>query len=80
MKLRATHLLLLPVLSLLLPSCMLGGSEIMMISLVVLVLFGGAKLPQLMRGLGSGVHEFKKGLKEGEKDDDEDEAEKLKDE
>ncbi|MGB0952178.1 MAG: Sec-independent protein translocase subunit TatA/TatB [Planctomycetota bacterium] len=70
MKLTATHYLLLPILSLALPSCALGGPEIMIIALVVLLLFGGAKLPGLMRGMGSGVHEFKKGLKDGEGDDD----------
>ncbi|MDP7062438.1 MAG: twin-arginine translocase TatA/TatE family subunit [Planctomycetota bacterium] len=45
---------------------MLGGTEIGMIALVVILLFGGAKLPQLMRGMGSGINEFKKGLKEGD--------------
>lgn len=72
MKLTASHYLLLPILSLTLPSCALGGPEIMVIALVVLLLFGGAKLPSLMRGMGSGVHEFKKGLKDGEGDDDAD--------
>lgn len=79
MKLTATHYLLLPILSLTLPSCAFGGSEIMIVALVVLLLFGGAKLPGLMRGMGSGVHEFKKGLKEGEGDDDDDASEKDKD-
>lgn len=60
-------------LSLALPSCALGGSEIAIIALVVLLMFGGSRLPKLMRGMGSGVHEFKKGLKEGERDDDRDE-------
>lgn len=46
---------------------MIGSTELIIIALVVLLLFGGAKIPQLMRGLGKGVHEFKKGLKgEGE--------------
>lgn len=44
-----------------------GGSEIWLIALVVLLLFGGAKIPQLMRGLGQGVGELKKGLDEGKK-------------
>jgi sec-independent protein translocase protein TatA len=62
-------------LSVLLPSCSVGGPEIAIIALVVLLLFGGSRLPKLMRGMGSGVHEFKKGLKEGERPpDDEDEA------
>ena len=66
MNLTPRHYALLPILALTLPSCMLGGPEIMMIAVVLLVLFGGAKLPQLMRGMGSGINEFKKGLKEGD--------------
>lgn len=54
--------------SLLLPSCAIGGPEIAIIALVVLLLFGGSRLPKLMRGMGAGVHEFKKGLKDGERD------------
>ena len=41
---------------------------ILIIVLVIVLLFGSAKIPQLMRGMGSGINEFKKGLKEGEKD------------
>lgn len=37
-----------------------GGSELMLILLVVLVLFGGKKIPELARGLGKGIREFKK--------------------
>lgn len=44
----------------------LSPGEIMMIVAVILLLFGAQKIPQLMRGLGSGVNEFKKGLREGE--------------
>ncbi|MEA2041350.1 MAG: twin-arginine translocase TatA/TatE family subunit [Bacteroidota bacterium] len=40
----------------------LGGQEILIIALVILLLFGGAKIPQLMRGLGRGVKEFKDGV------------------
>ena len=47
-----------------------GGSEWMWIALIAIVLFGGAKLPGLMRSMGSGIHEFKKGLKEGETEED----------
>jgi sec-independent protein translocase protein TatA len=39
---------------------MFGGPEILIIVFVVLILFGGKKLPELMRGLGKGVSEFKK--------------------
>jgi sec-independent protein translocase protein TatA len=54
------------------PGCaMPGGGEWMWIAGIAVLLFGGAKLPGMMRGLGSGIHEFKKGLKEGEDDGDE---------
>jgi sec-independent protein translocase protein TatA len=44
-----------------------AGSELWIIGGVVLLLFGGAKIPQLMRGLGRGVGELKVGLEEGKK-------------
>jgi len=40
----------------------LGMPEILLIALVVLLIFGGKKIPELMRGLGKGVNEFKKGM------------------
>ncbi len=40
----------------------LGVTEIVLIALVVLLLFGGKKIPELMRGLGKGVRSFKDGL------------------
>ncbi|ARS43058.1 twin-arginine translocase TatA/TatE family subunit [Pedobacter petrophilus] len=40
---------------------MLGTPEIIIIAVVVLLLFGGKKIPELMRGLGKGVKEFKDG-------------------
>lgn len=40
----------------------LGMQEILVIALVVLLLFGGKKIPELMRGLGKGVKSFKDGL------------------
>jgi sec-independent protein translocase protein TatA len=46
----------------------LSPMEIMIIVLVIVLLFGATKIPQLMRGMGSGISEFKKGLKEGEKE------------
>lgn len=49
----------------------LGGSELLVIMLVVLLLFGGKKIPELMRGLGKGVRSFKDGMKEVTTDDDE---------
>ncbi len=42
----------------------LGMPEIVLIGLVVLLVFGGKKIPELMRGLGKGVTEFKKGVKD----------------
>lgn len=44
----------------------LGASEILMIALVVLLFFGGKKIPELMKGLGKGVRSFKDGMKEVE--------------
>lgn len=46
----------------------LGGQEVLLIALVVLLLFGGAKIPELMKGLGKGVKSFKDGMKEIEED------------
>ena len=43
----------------------LGPPELFIILLVVLVLFGGAKLPKLARSMGQAQSEFKRGLKEG---------------
>ena len=42
----------------------LGAPEIILIALIVLLIFGGKKIPELMRGLGKGVTSFKKGLKD----------------
>jgi sec-independent protein translocase protein TatA len=48
----------------------LGAPELLIILLVVLVLFGGAKLPQLARSLGQAKKELDKGMKEGAASDD----------
>lgn len=40
----------------------LGMTEIIIIAIVVLVLFGGKKLPELMHGVGKGIRDFKKGM------------------
>ena len=40
----------------------IGGPEIIVILLLVLVLFGGKKIPELMKGLGKGVKEYKKAM------------------
>ena len=47
----------------------LGMQEIIVIALIVLLLFGGKKIPELMKGLGKGVKSFKDGMKEIEADD-----------
>lgn len=50
------------------PLIMLGTWEIVAIVAVVLLLFGGRKIPELMKGLGKGVKSFKAGMAEAEKD------------
>ena len=45
-----------------------GTWEIVLIVLVILLLFGGKKIPELMRGLGKGVKSFKQGMNEVEKE------------
>lgn len=47
---------------------MIGAPQIILIVVVILLLFGGRKIPELMRGLGSGIKEFK----DASKDDDSD--------
>lgn len=42
-----------------------SGQEWLIIALIILVLFGGSKIPQLMRGVGRGISEFQEGIKEG---------------
>lgn len=42
----------------------LGAQEILLIALIVLLLFGGKKIPELMKGLGRGVKSFKEGVNE----------------
>ncbi|AWI25088.1 twin-arginine translocase TatA/TatE family subunit [Flavobacterium pallidum] len=41
-----------------------GGPEVIFVIIIILLLFGGKKIPELMRGLGSGVKEFKNAAKE----------------
>ena len=52
-----------------------GGTEIMWIAIVVLVLFGAKKVPELMKGVGTGIREFKKASK-----DVQDEVQRVMDE
>lgn len=44
----------------------IGGPELLVISLIVLLLFGGKKIPELMKGLGKGVRSFKEGMNDVE--------------
>ncbi|MBD3166831.1 twin-arginine translocase TatA/TatE family subunit [bacterium] len=48
-----------------------GGWELLAIIMAILLLFGGRKIPEMMKGLGTGIKEFKKGM-----NDDEDEKQK----
>lgn len=43
---------------------MIGTSEMLLIAALVLLLFGGKKLPEMMKGLGQGVRSFKEGMRE----------------
>ena len=45
-----------------------GGMEWVLIALVVLLLFGGKKIPELAKGLGSGIRNFKKAVKEDDEE------------
>jgi len=46
----------------------LGMQEVLLIALVVLLFFGGRKIPELMKGLGKGVRSFKEGMRDMEKE------------
>ena len=62
-----------------LPLGFVGPWQWVIIGLVVLLLFGGKKIPELMHGLGKGMKSFKAGMKEAEKDIEEIKAEVVKD-
>lgn len=47
----------------------LGAQEIIFIVIIVLLLFGGKKIPELMKGIGKGVRSFKEGMNEIDKDE-----------
>ena len=55
-----------------------GGMELVIILLVILLLFGSTRLPQLARGMGKSISEFKKGVSEGGKEDERELAEKRR--
>lgn len=46
----------------------IGGGEVIILALLVLLLFGGKKIPELMKGIGKGVKSFRDGMKDIEKD------------
>ena len=48
----------------------IGMQEVLIIALIVLLLFGGKKIPELMKGLGKGVKSFKDGMKDLEDDEE----------
>lgn len=48
----------------------IGSTELLLISGIALLLFGGKKLPEMMRGLGEGVREFKKGVNDAKETDE----------
>ena len=54
----------------------LGAPELIIALVVILLLFGAKRIPELARGLGSGVREFKAGTKEGQLEDKKDEEKK----
>ena len=55
----------------------IGMTEIIIIALIVLLLFGGKKIPELMKGLGKGVRSFKDGMN-GKDDEDSKAGDDLK--
>ena len=64
----------------------LGGTELIIALVIILLLFGAKRIPELARGLGSGVREFRQGTREGEiekkeeeKKDDEEQIEASED-
>ena len=54
----------------------IGMQEVLLIALVVLVFFGGKKIPELMKGLGKGVRSFKEGMNNMEKEIEEEPVKK----
>lgn len=62
-----------------LPLGVIGPWQWVIIALVIVLLFGGKKIPELMHGLGKGVKSFKAGMKDAEKDIQEIKAEIVKD-
>ncbi len=57
----------------------IGTQEIIIIAIIILILFGGRKIPELMRGLGRGVKEFKDGMNGVVNEDEKAQKEETKD-
>ena len=55
----------------------LGGNELLIILFVMVLLFGASRIPELGRSLGSGIREFKSGLRAVEEEEDEEEKKKI---
>jgi sec-independent protein translocase protein TatA len=47
-----------------------GPMEIILVLAIVILLFGGKKIPELMKGMGKGIKEFKKGVSDGDSEED----------
>ena len=56
-----------------------GIREILLIVLVIVILFGARRIPELMKGMGQGIREFKHGMKESDEGKDEESKERSKD-
>ena len=56
----------------------LGMREILVIAILILLLLGAKRIPEFMKGLGSGIKEFKKSMKEDDKENDNTEDKKTK--
>ncbi len=57
-----------------------GGTELIIALVIILLLFGAKRIPELARGLGSGVREFKAGTREGQLEEKKKEEEKAEEE
>jgi sec-independent protein translocase protein TatA len=57
-----------------------GPLEIILILVIVLLLFGGKKIPELMKGMGKGIKNFKEGISSDDDEDAKDKEEKKKEE
>ena len=56
----------------------IGAQELLLIALIVLLFFGGKKIPEMMKGLGKGVKSFKDGMKDIEETESKEQEEKNK--